>query len=71
MLKGGATATKSSGGAHSGKKFTITRMRAGQVASDMLTHPMALLVTADSTMQGGKQGINVSVSSHLDGPDGR
>lgn len=57
-------------GAHAGRKFTLTRMKSGSFASDMLSHPIVLLVSAESTMQGGKQVITVSASSHLDGPDG-
>ncbi len=57
-------------GAHAGRKFTLTRMKPGSFASDSLSHPIVLLVSAESTLQGGKQVINVSVSSRLDGPDG-
>jgi len=57
-------------GAHAGRKFTLTRMKPGSFASDMLSHPIVLVVSAESTMQGGKQMITVSASSHLDGPDG-
>ncbi|MBA3272838.1 MAG: hypothetical protein H0T11_03070 [Chthoniobacterales bacterium] len=69
--KGSTTTAAPGQGAHSGTKFSITRFRPGQLASDMLDHSVALVVTADSSMQGGKQVVNVSVSCHLDGPNGR
>jgi hypothetical protein len=58
-------------GAHGRREFKIVRLKPGQVASDMLDHAMALVVTADSKIEGGKQVITLSASSHLDGPDGR
>ncbi|CAN5612746.1 hypothetical protein BH18VER1_BH18VER1_21730 [soil metagenome] len=58
-------------GAHSGTKFSMTRMRPNQVASDMLDHTVALVVMAESTMKGGQQTISVTASCHLDGPNGR
>ncbi len=57
-------------GQHGARNFTLTRMKPGQLGSDQLSHPIVLVVTAESKMEGGKQVINVSASSHLDGPEG-
>lgn len=46
-------------GQHGGRNFALTRMKPGQLASDQLSHPIVLVVTAESKMEGGKQVINV------------
>jgi hypothetical protein len=58
-------------GPHSGRNFKIIRLKPGQVASDMLDHAMAIVLTVEQKMEGGKQVITMSASSRLDGPDGR
>jgi hypothetical protein len=69
---GGAASTGASKqlGPHAAQNFTIVHMKPAQVASDLQLHSMCLVVKAESSMQGGKQVINLSASSHLDGPDG-
>jgi hypothetical protein len=63
---GGETAL----GPHSAQKVAMGRFRAGEVASDMRDHAVALVLRVDCTMEGGKQVIKANATHHLDGPNG-